>query len=102
MEAAQPERAEVDVPEVVVDFLEAYVLAAEDVTDIDPVGVPPDAAVVADLSDLEVVRILERLWSVGERSVRGTVNRGRGVLSESLVRSFVVVGSSKGVEPPLL
>ena len=38
MKDAEPEWAEVDVPDLVVDLLETDVFAAENVTDVDPVG----------------------------------------------------------------
>jgi hypothetical protein len=52
------ERPEVDGPEVIVDFLEAYVLTAKSVADVDPVAVPAQAAVSADPSALEVGGVL--------------------------------------------
>jgi len=48
MKEPEFERSEVDVPEVVVDFLQSDILLAQNVTDVDPVGVPADAAVETD------------------------------------------------------
>ena len=57
-----PERdgAEGDLPQRVVDLFERDVLLAEHVADVDPVIVPPDAAVATDASHLVVRRRLER------------------------------------------
>jgi hypothetical protein len=60
VEAAQAQWAEVDVPFSVIDLDEADPLALECLTDIDPAGVPADAAVVAHAAPLVVGRILER------------------------------------------
>lgn len=45
VEPAERDGPEVDGPDVVVDLLEPDVLAAKQMGDIDPVGVPSDAAV---------------------------------------------------------
>ncbi len=42
VQPAEVERAEVDVPEPIVDFFEADVLFGQDVTDVDPTRVPAD------------------------------------------------------------
>ena len=52
------EVVEVDGPDAGADLLEADELAAEQLADVDPGGLPSDAAVGADLSDLEVGRVL--------------------------------------------
>ncbi len=46
-------------PEVIVDFLEPYIFAAQDVADVDPITVPSDAAVTADKTDVPVSRVLD-------------------------------------------
>jgi hypothetical protein len=60
VEAAESERAEVDIPLGVIDLDEADVLAPEGLTDVHPVAPPADAAVVADPADLVVAGVLER------------------------------------------
>jgi hypothetical protein len=45
MEPAECERAEVDVPDAIVDFLQAHILPGADGGDSDPVRVPADAAI---------------------------------------------------------
>ena len=54
VEAAECERAEVDVPDTIVDFLQANILPGADDGDIDPVRMPADAAIGAD-ARLQVV-----------------------------------------------
>ena len=49
MESAEFERAEEDVPDAVVDFFEADILSGADDGDVDPMGVPTNAAVGADV-----------------------------------------------------
>ena len=68
MEAAEPDGPEVDVPEVIVDFLEADELGGQDVADVDPVRVPSDTSVPADPSDLEVSGVFDRGDVFRERS----------------------------------
>lgn len=63
-QAAELERSEVDVPDAVIDFLQADVFADADGGNVDPLGVPADAAVGADVAGLEAIRILE-LWQPG-------------------------------------
>ncbi len=60
MESAELQGAEIDVPDTVVDFFQADVLSGADGGDIDPTRVPANAAVGADIADLEAIRILER------------------------------------------
>lgn len=60
MEATEEQLAEVHGPESVIDFIERDVFAAEDVTDIHPVVVPADAAVVAHAADFALRGIRER------------------------------------------
>ena len=60
VQPAQLERTEVDVPEAVINLFEAHVLAGADDGNIDPVGVPADPAVGADVTELKAVGIFER------------------------------------------
>jgi hypothetical protein len=64
-ETTEFERAEEDVPDAVVDFFEADILASTDDGDIDPTVVPTDAAVSANVSDFKAVGIFERRQWVG-------------------------------------
>src|SRR4051794_11765484 len=62
--------AKVDVPDAVVNLFEADILAGAGDTDIHPIAVPTDAAVIADVARLEVGRIFQLrqfLW-VGTRA----------------------------------
>ena len=58
--------AEVDGPDIVGDLLEANVFAGEQMRDVDPGGVPSDAAVGGDLTGLEVGGVVGRLKLLGE------------------------------------
>ncbi len=51
-QSAELESAEVDVPDSVVDFLEPDVFASAHGGDADPLAVPTDAAVGADVTSL--------------------------------------------------
>ena len=73
VEAAQAQRAEVDVPFAVIDLDEADPLAPECLTDIEPAGVPADAAVVAHAAQLVVGWVLERGQPAGIGPRRGLV-----------------------------
>ena len=70
MEAAQPERAEVDVPFAVIDLDQADVLLAQGLADVDPLLVPADPAVATHATDLVVAGILERGQARGVRPRR--------------------------------
>ena len=102
MEAAEPDGTEVDVPEVVVDLFEADELSGEYVADVDPAGVPSDASVPADPSDLEVSGVLDGGQVFRERSWRGRVYGSGGELSQRFVRSLLIVLEPERVEPSLL
>ena len=60
VESAEFEGTEVDIPEVVVDFFEANVLATQGLSDVDPIAIPPDASVVADETNLVVGWVVDR------------------------------------------
>lgn len=73
IQSSEVEGSKGHVPESVVHFFKTDVFLGQDVADIDPVGVPADPAVLADESDLDVGRVLQRRQAGGEGSV------GRGV-----------------------
>src|SRR5256886_10265708 len=58
-QTAEAQRPKVDVPDPVVDLLEADVFADADRGDVDPAAVPPHAPVGADVPDFEAVRGLQ-------------------------------------------
>jgi hypothetical protein len=55
VEAAEFEWSKIDVPDSVVDLLEAQVLADTHDADVDASAVPADAAIGADVADLEAI-----------------------------------------------
>ena len=67
VQPTEGEGAEVDGPDAWGDLLETDVFATEEVADVDPAGVPADAAVRADLANLEVSRVLRRADLRGKR-----------------------------------
>ena len=102
VKAPQAERAEVHVPQPIVDLVKADVLAAEDVTDVDPGVVPANAAVVADASHFVVGGILDRRHLLGKHARRRGEARRWRVLRQGLVRTLVVVLPPKRAEAALL
>ena len=64
-ETTELKRAEEDIPDAVVNFFEADVLARTDDGDIDPIAVPTDAPVSTDESDFKAVGIFQRWQRVG-------------------------------------
>ncbi len=58
-EATELEQSEVDVPDTVIDLFEADILTDAGGGDIDPLAIPSNAAVGADVADFEAVRIFE-------------------------------------------
>lgn len=73
METPQLQRSTVQVPLVVVDLVQADILAAEHVTHVDPVMVPADPAVEADEADLAVTGIFQDWQPMGEAPERAAV-----------------------------
>ena len=68
VEAAEFEGSEVDVPDSVVDLLEADILANAHDAHVHPGSVPADTAVGTDVTHLEAIRVLERRRPVRHRS----------------------------------
>jgi len=60
MQAADFERSEVDVPNAIVDLFQADVFAGAAHADIDPLVVPSDTAIGADVSHFESIWIFQR------------------------------------------
>lgn len=59
MEVADDQRSEVNVPQPIAGFLEGDVLLGEHVTDVHPVVVPANAAVLADPTNFPMGCVLE-------------------------------------------
>src|SRR6185503_13355755 len=102
VEFGQQHRAKIDGPDPVVDLLESDPLSDQHSADMHKPLVPLDAAVAADLPDLEVSGVLERRQPLRKRSGRPGVPRGRGLTVESSVRSLVVVDLEEALELSLL
>ena len=99
---AERDRPEEGGPDARSDLLEADVLAAEQVGDVDPDGVPPNPAVCGDLSNLEVRGVLRRSELRGHGSWRACVGRGGRPLAEGFVGPDLVEVGPELVEPTLL
>jgi hypothetical protein len=54
------EGAEVDIPDSIVDFLEADIFSNANMRDVDLLMVPPDAPIGTDVAHLEAVGVVER------------------------------------------
>ena len=67
MKAAESERAEVHIPFAIVDLDEPNILATEGLTNVDPLLVPADPAIVTDAPDFIVAGVLERGKARGVR-----------------------------------
>jgi hypothetical protein len=102
VEAPQFQRAKVQIPLVVVDLVQADILAAEDVTHVHPVMVPADPAVAADESDLEVPGIFQGWQPVGEAPERAAVARGGRLIAEGLMGPLVIELGPEVIEATLL
>src|SRR2546422_1176869 len=101
-QAPELERPVVDIPDPIVDLLQAHVLTNADGRDVYPAAVPSDAAIRADVAHVEAIGIFQR----GERRwhlpARGSVARRRRLLIECLVWALMVKLLAKIIEPTLL
>ncbi len=84
------EGSTVDIPDAVVDFLEADIFPGTGDGDVDPATVPPEATVGADIAHLEAVGILEGWQFVGHRPGGRCIAGGRGAPVERLMRALMV------------
>ena len=82
--------------------LEADGERRQDVGDIDPALVPPNAAVGRDAPDLEVLGVRDRSQPRHVQSIRRGIERCRSALVQRLVGPHLVEGMSEGIEAPLL
>src|SRR5207249_6659630 len=101
-QTAEAQRPKVDVPDPVVDLLEADVFADADRGDVDPAAVPPHAPVGADVPDFEAVRVLEGRQPIRHRPRRRAVARCRRLLVERLMGPLVIELLAEDVEAALL
>jgi hypothetical protein len=97
VESAEQYGSEIEGPEAVVNFFEAEVFLEQAVADVDPAFLPADAAVFADLSDLEVSGVLgwRETWRQGSRG--GLVEIGGRPVLERFVRPVVANGTPLSV-----
>src|SRR6266849_5169825 len=102
VQTAELQRAKVDGPDAVVDFLETDVFADADRGHVDPSPIPPNAPVGADVAHFEAVGVVERRQPVRHLARCRDVACRRRLLIECLVRPLVVELLAKDIEAPLL
>jgi hypothetical protein len=74
-----------------VNFLETDIFANATMGNIDPLMVPPDAPIGADVAHLEAVRVFDRWLFVGHLPGGGFIAGGGGAHVEHLVRPLAGV-----------
>src|SRR5262245_21120624 len=77
--ASKFDRAKIYVPNPVVNLFKPNVLSGASDADINPVAVPTDAAVEADIARLEVSGIFQGQQFLRKWSRAGLINRSRGL-----------------------
>jgi hypothetical protein len=102
IEPAQMDRAEEHVPGSAAEGLEADRQRRQDVRDIHPALIPPNAAVGRDAPDLEVLRVGDRPESGHVPSIRGRIERRGPALLQRFVGPHLVEGMPERIEAPLL
>src|SRR5207249_11822509 len=96
------ELSALDIPDPIVDLLQAHVLTNADGRDVHPAAVPSDAAIGADVAHFEAIGIFQRGQRRWHLPARGSVARRRRLLIERLVWAVVVDLRAKVIEAPLL
>lgn len=91
-----------NVPDPVINFLEANLFAGEDLADGDVLLMPVEAAVLDDAAHLEMGGIFERRHARRDSARRCEAALPGAVLRERFVGTLMVVLASKTVEPALL
>lgn len=99
---SDPECTEVDIPDPVIDFLQSDILADTDDLDVDPMPVPSNAAIGADVAHLEVVGIFERGALVRHRSWGSSIQGIRSLLVEGFMWAVMIKLLSEMIELALL
>jgi hypothetical protein len=97
-ETTELERPEVDIPDSVVDLFQADVVAGTDGGDIDPVVFPTDAAVGADVTHLEAIRIFQRRYLARHKSQRRGVAVGGSFQVQRFMGTLLVKLLAESVE----
>jgi hypothetical protein len=76
-------------PDTLVNVLKADICSDADVCDIDPLRVPPDAPIGADVAHLEAVRVLKQWTCRRHRPGGGCIAGGGWTPIERLVRPLM-------------
>jgi hypothetical protein len=81
------EGADVDIPDAIVNFLEADLGSSAGGRNVNPLMVPTDAPIGADRAHLEAIGILERWQLIGHLPRGRFIAGGRSAHIERLVRT---------------
>jgi len=101
-QASELERAEIDVPDAIIDFLEADVFPGTGNGDVDPLGVPPNPPVRAHVSGLEPVGVFQWGQPVGHCPRGRCIDRRGGLQIQGFVRALGVELLPEVIELTLL
>ncbi len=102
IQPAQVDGAKEDVPGARGEWLEPEGQRREDVGDVHPALIPPNASIGRDAPDLEVLRIRERAEPRHIESIGGGIERRGPTLLQGLVGAHLIEGMAEGIEAPLL
>jgi hypothetical protein len=102
VEAPDPQRPKVHLPQPVGDLLERHVLLREHVAHVHPVDAPAHAAVAADAPHLPVRRVLGRGQPPRVRAAATARSSSPASPGQRLVRALGVVLAAEAVEHALL
>ena len=92
----------IDIPDASIDFFEADILASTGNRDVDPLGVPANPTVGADVAHLEAIGIFEGRQLVRHLAGGGLVDRPRRLLVQGLMRALVIELLAEAIELALL
>jgi hypothetical protein len=99
---AQVDGAKEHIPGPGGERLEPHGQGGQNVRDVHPVLVSPNAAVGRDAPHLEVLGVRDRSEPRDRQPVGRSIEDCRAPLAEGFVRPLLVEGMPEGIEPPLL
>jgi hypothetical protein len=102
IQPAEMHRSEAHVPGSVGQRLEPDRQRGQNVGDVDPALLPTNAAVGRYPTNLEVLRVRDRLQLGQVKPIRWRIERRRRALGQRLVGPHLVKGTAEMVEAPLL
>src|SRR5260370_37011315 len=102
MEATQPDRSEVDLPEPIIEFFEADIELRQHVTHIDPAAAPAHPAVATHPPHFIMPWVADRQERAGIGPRRSVVQTCGQPLAERFVWSLRVAARRKPIKASLL